>query len=135
MAVARRGRLLASPAIAYMTAIDDPNRFKRSKTVGAHFGLTPRRFQSGTVDYDGRISKRGDPEVRTLLFEAANSVLCRVQKWSVLKVWGMSLQRRVGRNRAVVAVARKLAVIPHKMWIDGTEFQFSRPKKLPAAGL
>jgi transposase len=96
--------------------------------VGAHFGLTPRRYQSGTVDYDGRISKCGDPEVRTLLYEAASSLLLRVQKWSALKAWGMAIQRRSGLRRAIVAVARKLAVILHRMWIEGTEFRFSRLK-------
>ncbi len=102
------------------------------KVVGAHFGLTPRRYQSGTVDYDGRISKCGDPEVRTLLYEAASSLLQRVKKWSALKAWGMSIQRRSGLRRAIVAVARKLAVILHRIWIDGTEFQYSRLRSEPA---
>lgn len=115
-------------AIAFVTTIDDPVRFKRSKTVGAHLGLTPKRYQSGTVDNDGHISKCGDPEMRSLLFEAATSLLCRVQKWSALKAWGMSIRRRAGFKRAIVAVARKLAVIMHRMWLDGTEFSYSRSK-------
>lgn len=119
-------------ALAFASAIDDPRRFRRSKVVGAHFGLTPRRYQSGTVDYNGRISKCGDPEVRTLLYEAASSLLQRVKKWSALKAWGMSIQRRSGLRRAIVAVAWKLAVILHRMWIDGTEFQYSRPGSEPA---
>lgn len=109
-------------ALAFKTTIDDPSRFTKSKTVGAHLGLTPRRYQSGTVNYEGRISKCGDREMRTLLYEAASSLLTRVQSWSTLKAWGMSLQRRAGKRRAVVAVARKLAVILHRMWVDGTEF-------------
>ena len=109
-------------ALAFKTTIDDPARFAKSKTVGAHLGLTPKRYQSGTVDYEGRISKCGDPEMRTLLYEAASSLLTRVQRWSVLKAWGLSVQRRAGKRRAIVAVARKLAVILHRMWVDGTEF-------------
>jgi len=113
-------------ALAFKTTIDDPTRFKKSKTVGAHLGLTPKRYQSGTVDYEGRISKCGDPEMRTLLYEAASSLLTRVQSWSVLKAWGMSLQKRAGKRRATVAVARKLSVILHRMWVDGSEFMASR---------
>ena len=113
-------------ALSFKTSIDDPTRFRRSKTVGAHLGLTPRRFQSGTVDYNSRISKCGDPETRTLLTEAANSLLTRVQSWSVLKAWGMRIFRRAGLRRAAVAVARKLSVILHRMWIDGTEFVAGR---------
>lgn len=115
-------------AVAVMSGIDDPKRFRHSKTVGAYFGMTPQRFQSGTVDQEGRISKCGDGEVRTLLFEAGNSILCRVQKWSALKSWGLRIQRRNGFKCACVAVGRKLAVIMHRMWVDGTEFQFSAEK-------
>jgi len=113
-------------SLAFKTTIDDPSRFAKSKTVGAHLGLTPKRYQSGTVDYDGRISKCGDPEMRSLLYEAAQSMLTRVQSWSVLKAWGMSIQKRAGKRRAIVAVARKLATILHRMWVDGTEFKASR---------
>ncbi len=113
-------------SLAFKTTIDDPSRFAKSKTVGAHLGLTPKRYQSGTVDYDGRISKCGDPEMRALLYEAAQSMLTRVQSWSVLKAWGMSIQKRAGKRRAIVAVARKLATILHRMWVDGTEFKASR---------
>ena len=112
-------------AIAVFSGIDDPRRFTSSKTVGAYFGMTPKRFQSGTVDNEGRISRCGDNEVRTLLFEAGTSILCRVQKWSALKAWGLKIQRRSGFKCASVAVGRKLAVIMHRMWIDGTEFQYS----------
>lgn len=120
-------------ALSFKTSIDDPTRFRRSKTVGAHLGLTPRRFQSGTVDYNSRISKCGDPETRTLLTEAANSLLTRVQSWSVLKAWGMRIFRRAGLRRAAVAVARKLSVILHRMWVDGTEFVASRKEMASVA--
>ncbi|MCK5745453.1 MAG: IS110 family transposase [Oricola sp.] len=120
-------------SLAVMTAIDDPLRFRRSKTVGAHFGLTPKRYQSGTTDNDGRISKCGDPQVRTLLVEAATSILCRVQKRFSLQAWGHKIHRRSGFKRAVVAVARKLAVIMHRMWMDGTEFRFARLETRAAA--
>lgn len=113
-------------ALAFKAAIDDPHRFNRSRTVGAHFGLTPKRFQSGTIDYDGRITRCGDPEVRTNLYEAASGLMVRCKKWSALKAWGMSIAKRRGHKRAVVAVARKLAVVMHRMWIDGTEFRWTR---------
>lgn len=113
-------------ALAFKTTIEDPKRFARSRTVGAHLGLTPKRYQSGSVDIKGRISKSGDGEMRTLLYEAASSLLTRVQQWSVLKAWGMALQKRSGHRRAVVAVARKLAIILHRIWVDETEFVASR---------
>lgn len=114
-------------ALAFRTAIDDPARFARSRDVGAYFGLTPRRFQSGTsVDWDGRISRQGDDEVRTLLYEAASALLVRSKSWSSLKAWGLKIQRRRGHKKAVVAVARKLAIVMHAMWRDGSEFRFGR---------
>jgi transposase len=113
-------------ALAFKTAVDDPHRFSRSRTVGAHFGLTPKRFQSGTIDYDGRITRCGDPEVRMNLYEAASGLMVRCKKWSALKAWGMSVAKRRGHKRAVVAVARKLAIIMHRMWLDGTEFRWTR---------
>lgn len=113
-------------ALSFKCCIDDPARFKQSKTVGAHLGLTPKRYQSGIVDFNSRISKCGEPETRALLVEAANSMLTRVRAWSVLKAWGTRLSRRLGHKRAVVAVARKLAVILHRIWRDGTEFVASR---------
>ena len=113
-------------ALAFKTSIDDPRRFARSRTVGAHFGLTPKRFQSGTIDYDGRITRCGDPEVRTNLYEAASGLMVRCKKWSTLKTWGMSIAKRRGHKRAVVAVARKLAIVMHRMWLDGTEFSWTR---------
>jgi len=119
-------------ALAFTSVIDDPRRFRRWKMVGAYFGLTSRRYQSGTVDCDGRLSKCGDPEVYTLLYEAASSLLLSVKKWSALKAWGMAIRQRSGLRRAIVAVVRKLAVIRHCIWIDSTEFQFSQPKIAPA---
>jgi transposase len=113
-------------ALAFKTAIDDPRRFTRSRTVSAHFGLTPKRFQSGTIDYDGRITRCGDPEVRTNLYEAASGLMVCCKKWSALKAWGMSVAKRRGHKRAVVAVARKLAVVMHRMWLDDTEFRWTR---------
>tara|TARA_B100001540_G_C15770383_1_gene626030 strand:+ start:361 stop:1404 length:1044 start_codon:yes stop_codon:yes gene_type:complete len=109
-------------ALSFKSCIDDPGRFRRSKTVGAHLGLTPKRFQSGTVDYNSRISKCGDPETRWLLVEAGNSILSNVRTWSVLKAWGMRLQKRLGHRRAAVALARKLSVILHRMWLEGSTF-------------
>jgi transposase len=108
--------------MTFKAAVDDPARFRRSKTVAAHFGLTPRRYQSGEQDSPGWISRVGDTDVRRALFVAANSVMTRSAKPSRLKSWGARLSRSKGRKRAVVAVARKLAVILHAMWTDGTEF-------------
>jgi len=111
-------------ALAFMATIDDPGRFRRSRSVGAYLGLTPRRHASGEVDWSGRISKCGDSLVRSYLFEAAGVLLTRVQKWCALKAWGLRLAKRSGMKKARTAVARKLAVIMHRMWRDGTEFQW-----------
>ncbi len=110
-------------ALSFKSAVDDPTRFKRSRTVGAHFGLTPRRYQSGEHDNPGRISKAGDRDVRAVLYAAANALLMRTMASSQIKSWGMRLMRTKGRRRAVVAVARKLAILMHRMWIDGSEFR------------
>ena len=112
-------------ALCYLATIDDPTRFKRSRSVGAYVGLTSRRFASGEVDWTGRISKCGDIMMRSYLYEAAGVLLTRVAKWSVLKAWGIRVAKRSGLRKAKVAVARKLAVILHRMWIDGTEFKWS----------
>lgn len=117
-------------AMTFKAAVDNPRRFRRSRTVGAHFGLTPRRHQSGEHDNPGRISKAGDAEVRTVLYAAANALLSRSQRWSALKAWGMRLQKTRGRQKALVALARKLAVIMHRMWMDGSDFQWG--KEAPA---
>lgn len=110
-------------ALTFKAAVDDPARFKSSRTVAAHFGLTPQRYQSGEHDNPGRISKAGDRDVRATLYAAANALLMRTMAGSQLKAWGTRLMRTKGRRRAVVAVARKLAVLLHRMWEDGTEFR------------
>ncbi len=111
-------------ALTYKAGVDDPHRFKQSRTVGAHFGLTPRRSQSGEIDIDGHISRAGDADVRCALYTAANAMLTRSTRWSSLKVWGMHIAKTRGHRRAVVAVARKLAIILHRMWIDDTQFRW-----------
>ena len=112
-------------ALCYLATIDDPKRFNKSRNVGAYIGLTTRRYASGEIDWTGRISKCGDKLLRSYLYEAANVLLTRVAKWSGLKAWGMRIAKRSGIRKAKVAVARKLAVILHRMWIDGTDFQWS----------
>jgi transposase len=113
-------------ALAYISAIDDPQRFPHSRDVGAYLGLTPKRYQSGEVDQAGRISKCGDGFARTCLYEAAGVLLTRVDRWSPLKAWGVRLMKRVGATKAKVAVARKLAVILHRIWTDGTDFRWTK---------
>ena len=108
--------------LTYTSTIDDPGRFRSSKAVGAHFGLTPKRYQSGETDVIGRISKIGDGGVRTALYEAANVILIWPVKGSTLKSWGMRLAARAGMRKAKVALARKLAVVLHRMLADSTEF-------------
>lgn len=123
-------RLLGVPgvgavtALVFATAIDDPARFVRSRDVGAHLGLTPRKYASGEIDRNGAISKSGDRLAREALFVAAHSLPTRVSRWSVLKSWGMAVAKRRGLRRATVAVARKLAVILHRMWSDSSEFRW-----------
>jgi transposase len=115
-------------ALCFKATIDDPTRFRRSRSVGAYVGLTSRRHASGEIDWSGRISKCGDAMLRMYLFEAAGVLLTRVPKWSMLKAWGAKLAKRNGLRKAKVAVARKLAVILHRMWVDGTEFNWSTKK-------
>ena len=118
--------------LTYASAIDDPARFKSSKQVGAHFGMTPKKYQSGETDVSGRISKIGDAGVRTALYEAAHIILTRPVKGCGLKSWAARLAKRAGMKKAKVALARKLAVILHRMWVDGTSFVFTASNK-PAA--
>jgi transposase len=125
-----RARLLMSTpgvgtivALTYASAIDDPSWFKSSKTVGAHFGLTPTKYQSGETDRTGRISKTGDDSVRAALYESAHIILTKpIKGCTDLKSWAMRIARRAGLNKAKVALARKLAVIMHRMLADGTTF-------------
>jgi transposase len=106
-------------AMTYKTAIDDPARFARSKAVGAYFGLVPRKYQSCEIDRTGRITKVGDAMARTALFEAANVMLSRIVRFSALKAWALRVAARHGMKKAKVALARKLAVVLHRLWIDG----------------
>jgi transposase len=125
-------RLMTAPgvgalvSIAFRTAVDDPARFRSAKAVGAHFGLTPKRYQSGETDVTGGISKVGDAMVRTALYEAANVMLSRTTRFSALKRWAVDVARRRGLKRAKVALARKLAGVLHRMWADGTEFRWGK---------
>lgn len=109
-------------ALTYVSAIDDPTRFKSSKGVGAHFGLTPKKYQSGEKDITGRISKLGDGLVRAALYQAAHIILTRPVKGHQLKSWAAKLAKRAGMKKAKVALARKLAVILHRMWTNNTPF-------------
>lgn len=119
-------------ALSFKSAIDDPHRFRRSRAVGAHFGLTPRRHQSGTIDWTGRVTKMGDVSMRGALCDAAAALLMRVQSYSALKAWGMRIAKRTSMMCAIVAVARKLAVILHRMWIDGNDFEWRSGAKIVA---
>jgi transposase len=127
----RRARLLMSipgvgaiVSLTFASAIDDPARFKSSKQVGAYFGLTPTKYQSGETDIDGRISKVGDAWVRAALYEGAHIILTKPLKGcTALKSWAMKIARRAGMKKAKVALARKLAVIMHRMLVDGTSFR------------
>jgi transposase len=121
----------AVTAMTFKAAIDDPKRFSSSKAVGAHFGLTPRKYQSGETDRTGAITKAGDAMAREALYEAATSLLTKVQRMSAVKAWGMRVAKRRGFKRAGVAVARKLATVMHRMWITETDFRWSR--EVPAA--
>lgn len=112
-------------ALTFISTIDDPARFRRSRSVGAYIGLTPKRYASGEIDRMGRISRCGDGMLRSYLYEAAGVLLTRVPKWSPIKAWGVKLAKRIGFKKAKIAVARKLAVIMHRMWCDGTEFQWT----------
>lgn len=114
-------------SLAFKATIDDPKRFKNGKAVAAHLGLTPRIYQSGEIDRSGNISKCGDKLMRHALYEAANSHLRIAKKWSTLKAWGMKLLPRIGAKKARVAVARKLAIIMHRMWVDEVDFRFCAP--------
>jgi transposase len=117
-------------ALTFVAAVDDPARFRRSRDVGAHFGLTPRRYQSGETDVVGGITHVGDASVRVALYEAANVLLTRVKPFSTLKRWAMEVAKRRGARRAKVALARKLGTVLHRIWVDGTEFRWG---KEPAA--
>jgi transposase len=124
-------RLMTMPGIGPVTAltfratVDDPTCFRRSRAVGAYLGLTPRRYQSGETDRVGRITKVGDGETRTALFEAANVILRPTTRWSAMKAWALRIAGRQGARRAKVALARRMAVILHRMWVDETDFRWT----------
>jgi transposase len=120
-------------AVTFTSAVDDPQRFAGSKAVGAHFGLTPKKYQSGETDVTGAISKVGDVLVRTALYEAAHIMLTRAVRFSALKRWAMAVAKRRGMKRAKVALARKLAVVMHAMWRDGTAFRWGKEAEIAVA--
>src|ERR1700758_4139155 len=109
-------------ALAFVAAIDDPSRIRRSRDVGAYLGLVPKRYQSGEVDYIGGISKCGDRRMRTLLYEAANVMLTRYKGPLKLKDWALAIAKRSTLRKARIALARRLAIIMHAMLRNGTEF-------------
>lgn len=119
-------------AVTFKSAVDDPHRIAKSKAVGALFGLTPKKYQSGEKDITGGITRAGDEMVRMALYEAANVLLSRITRFSKLKRWGMDVAKRRGPKRAKVALARKIGVILHRMWVDGTTFRW-REATLSAA--
>jgi len=119
-------------AITYKSAMDDPSRIAKSKAAGALFGLTPKKYQSGEKDVTGGITRTGDEMVRTALYEAANVLLSRIARFSKLKCWGMDVAKRRGSKRAKVALARKLAVILHRMWVDGTTYRWAAAEPIAA---
>ena len=112
--------------MSFRAGVDIPQRFAKSRAVGPHFGMTPRQYQSGKTDWSGRITKCGDEMVRTALYEAAQVILRRTGRWCSLKAWGMKIAQRRGMEKAIVAVARRLGVILHRMWVDGTEFRWGK---------
>jgi len=113
-------------ALTYRATVDVPARFRNSKAVGALFGLTPAQHQSGESDRTSGISRCGDEMMRVMLYEAAQIMLVRSARWSWLKAWAMNIARHRGMKKAIVALARRLAVIMHRIWIDGTEFRWTR---------
>jgi transposase len=126
-------RLMSTPgvgplvAIMFKSAIDDPGRIAKSKTIGALFGLVPKKYQSGERDVSGGITRTGDESVRTALYEAANVMLTRTTRFSSLKRWALEVAKRRGLKRARVALARKLGVVLHRIWVDGTTFRWTKP--------
>ncbi len=135
----RARRLMTTPgvgvvvALTFVSAIDETSRFRSSRMVGAHFGLTPKKYQSGETDYTGRISKIGDAGVRTALYEAANVILTRPARDSDLKTWAIGVAKRAGMRKAKVALARKLAVVLHRMLRDQSVFVAHRGAPMTAA--
>jgi len=135
----RARRLMTTPGIGvlvsltYVSAIDETDRFRSSRMVGAHFGLTPKKYQSGETDYTGRISKIGDASVRTALYEAAQVILTKPVRGSDLKTWALGVAKRAGMRKAKVALARKLSVVLHRMLRDQTDFVTHKAAPIMAA--
>ncbi len=125
-------RLMTIPGVGpivslnFIALVDDASRFRRAADVGAFLGLTPRRYQSGEMDYSGRISKCGDARMRSLLYEAAGCLIHQVKRFSSLKSWAVRLAGRKGFKKAAIATARKLAVLMLTIWKDGTEFEWKK---------
>ena len=120
-------------ALAYAATVDDPSRFAKSRALGPYVGLTSRRWQSGETDYGGRISKHGDALLRSLLYEAANSMLTVVRRAHPLKDWARRVKKKTSHKKACVALARKLAVVLHRMLITGQEFRWPQKQEKVAA--
>ena len=116
-------------ALAFVSEVDDPKRFEDSKDVAAYIGLTPTQYSSGEIQKQGGISKKGSKHTRSLLVEAATTLLTRCKIWSKLKAWGLKLMKKIGKKKAIIAVARKLAVTMHRMMITGKSFERSSKKK------
>ncbi|TIU86442.1 MAG: IS110 family transposase, partial [Mesorhizobium sp.] len=110
-------------ALSVASTYDDASRFRRSSSAGAYLDLTPRRYESGEISRNGRISKRGDKLTRTHLYEAANVILTRQINFSSLKAWGLRIAKGAGFKKAKIAVTRKLAVILHAMWKTNEPFR------------
>ena len=119
-------------ALTYRASVDVPARFRNSKAVGAVFGLAPSKYQSGEINRTGAISKCGDEMMRMMLYEAAQSMLTRTIRWSWLKAWAMKIARHRGVKKAIVVLARRLAVIMHRIWVDGTEFRWTQQEAAAA---
>ena len=119
-------------ALTYRASVDVPARFRNSKAVGAVFGLTPSEYQSGEINRTGAVSKCGDEMMRVMLYEAAQSMLTRTIRWSWLKAWAMKIARHRGVKKAIVVLARRLAVIMHRIWVDGTEFRWTQQEAAAA---
>lgn len=116
-------------ALAFVAEVDDPKRFEDSKDVAAYIGLTPTQYSSGEIQRQGGISKKGSKHTRCLLVEAATTLLTRCKTWSKIKAWGLKLMKKIGKKKAKIAVARKLAVTMHRMLITGKSFERSSKKK------
>ncbi|MFE8584991.1 transposase [Sphingomonas sp. NCPPB 2930] len=120
----------AVTAVTFLAVIDDPSRFRNSRDVGAQLGMTPRKYASGETDRNGSISKTGDALLRTTLYQTSLALLTRSKRRLTLKAWGMAVAKRRGLRRAIVAVARKLALVMHRIWADGTEFRWTREEAI-----